>query len=479
MRIGESRLGNGSGSVTRDFLQSRTLITIVILAVAAVLGLLSSTVLLGLVGMTFAGLLLLRVPALGVLALIVFSLILPLGLPTGTEVVLNPATVLVPVLAVLLAVIHVRRRDWRDQLSRPLVPWYFLTLALVVSMLVGHATWDPMVPRGGGFVLVQLAQIALYVFSAAAFWVGSVVLRDQKWLSAAFWVFLALGGFLALIMSVAPLYRLTAPMMTIATIRAPFWPLLFSMAGGQLLFNHSLTRPKRLALMGIVSVVILNVFVFQREAASNWVGVSVALAAFVWLRWPKFRWVALFVAFMLVASGLLLPTVWHFAGGDAEWVTSGGSRLLLIERVMSDSMRNPLLGLGPVAYRLYGATRPLAYQNALWLAPQINSHNNYVDLFSFGGLIALVLFFWFAVEVGRLGLRMRQAYQAGFEAGFVNAMLATGASALAIMMLADWILPFVYNIGFEGFQASVLVWLFLGGVEALDRRSRAISQESG
>ena len=40
--------------------------------------------------------------------------------------------------------------------------------------------------------------------------------------------------------------------------------------------------------------------------------------------------------------------------------------------------------------------------------------------------------------------------------------------ALIIMALADWILPFVYNIGFPGFQASVLVWLFLGGLVFLE-----------
>ena len=41
-------------------------------------------------------------------------------------------------------------------------------------------------------------------------------------------------------------------------------------------------------------------------------------------------------------------------------------------------------------------------------------------------------------------------------------------TSAAIMMLADWFLPFVYNIGFVGFQASVLVWLFLGGLVSLD-----------
>ncbi len=34
-------------------------------------------------------------------------------------------------------------------------------------------------------------------------------------------------------------------------------------------------------------------------------------------------------------------------------------------------------------------------------------------------------------------------------------------------VLGDWVLPFVYNVGFNGFRASVLGWLFLGGLVAL------------
>lgn len=48
-----------------------------------------------------------------------------------------------------------------------------------------------------------------------------------------------------------------------------------------------------------------------------------------------------------------------------------------------------------------------------------------------------------------------------------NASADDSAASLAIMMPADWILPFVYSIDFGGFQASVLVWLFLGGKVAL------------
>jgi hypothetical protein len=149
-------------------------------------------------------------------------------------------------------------------------------------------------------------------------------------------------------------------------------------------------------------------------------------------------------------------------------VESGGSRLALIGRVIEVTMRNPVTGLGPAAYRRYAAVEPLSYGGAYWIAPSISSHNNYVDLFAHLGLLGLALFGWFAIEVTRLGLRLRTYYTEGFAAGYLNAMLATGVGALMLMVIADWILPFVYNIGFPGFQASVLVWLFLGGLVALD-----------
>jgi hypothetical protein len=44
---------------------------------------------------------------------------------------------------------------------------------------------------------------------------------------------------------------------------------------------------------------------------------------------------------------------------------------------------------------------------------------------------------------------------------------------MAIMALADWFLPFVYNIGFPGFQTSVFVWMFFGGLITLEQIARA------
>ena len=67
----------------------------------------------------------------------------------------------------------------------------------------------------------------------------------------------------------------------------------------------------------------------------------------------------------------------------------GGSRLVLIGRVIEVTMRNPITGLGPAAYRPYANMKPLYYQGAYWIHPLINSHNNYVDLFSHVGLLGL------------------------------------------------------------------------------------------
>ena len=34
-------------------------------------------------------------------------------------------------------------------------------------------------------------------------------------------------------------------------------------------------------------------------------------------------------------------------------------------------------------------------------------------------------------------------------------------------MLGDWLLPFVYNVGTNGYRASIIGWVFLGGLLAI------------
>lgn len=461
---------------SRQLNLTAALVATAVLALAFLLGQRASPLWLALLLAAAGGLALLARPVLGLPALVLAALVVPLEIGTGTEVKLNAAALLIPALAVLWLLDMVRRGRVHLASSPAHRPLLLFLGANLLSLLVGRAAWDPMVPISGNFLLVQLAQWAIFAFSALAFWLTANLVKDERRLWQLTALFLLVGGGPAILRTLPYIQGLVGPFTTIAFIRAPFWVLLTALAAGQLLYNRELTPPRRAFLVATLLSALVYAFVQQQEAASNWVGLAAVLGTLIWLRFPWLRWPVAVVVIILLAVGVLFPAVYQFAGGDQEWTTSGGSRLALIERVLEVSMRNPLTGLGPAAYRPYANMKPLAYQRAYWIQPQVNSHNNYVDLFAHGGIVGLALFAWFAWEIGRLGLRLRRRYTTGFAAGYLNGMLAAGAGALVVMLLADWILPFVYNIGFPGFQASVLVWLFMGGLVALENFR---GQESG
>ena len=403
-------------------------------------------------------------PRLGLLGLIASALIVPFEISTGTEVNLNAATLLVPALFVLWVLDSVWKREmyWRaSRVNRPLV---LFLLAGLLSLLLGNIFWDPAIPKTGTFWLVQLAQWAIFAIAALALWLLANLREPEVWLPRLTWTFLYLGGGLAILGRLPGIGGLVGRFTTITFGRAPFWVLLTALSAGLLLFQHDLGQAQRLFLLAVLGAVFVYAFIRQREAASNWVGVAAVAGVLIWLRFPKLRGVILVLVVILALTGILFPSLYDFAGGDAEWQESGASRLLLIRHVIRVTLRNPVTGLGPASYRAYANNTPFVFVDRIWIGAVISSHNNYVDLFAHTGLLGLGLFLWFAVELSLLGWRLSQRYQEGFIGGYVNGMTAAWVGSLVIMLLADWILPFVYNIGFPGFQASVLVWMFLGGV---------------
>ena len=85
------------------------------------------------------------------------------------------------------------------------------------------------------------------------------------------------------------------------------------------------------------------------------------------------------------------------------------------------------------------------------------------------GLLGLVFFLWFLWEVGRLGWRLRERVPAGFAQAYVYGALGGLAGMAVAGMLGDWVLPFFYNIGLDGFRSSMLGWLFLGGLVSFEQ----------
>lgn len=449
------------------------LIILAVVLAAIFFGMRASTRWLMLIAAGLGALILLWRPVLGLLAIVLAALLVPVNFSTGTEVAINPVTLLIPAMLVIWLLDMLRRRDLGLVSSRTMPPLALFLLSGLLSVLIGNVMWDPGVPRAANFGLVQLAQWAIFAFSAAAYILAANLIKEEAWLRRLTWAFLIVGGILAVASVVFGVWSLAGKVATLAIIRTPFWVLLAALAGGQLLFNRRLALPRQVFLLGILAVVIVYAFWQERIAVSNWVGIGIVLAVLFWLRFPRFGWVILPLIIVLAVVGGLGDTVYEFAGGDLEWEASGASRLVLIERVLQVTLHNPVTGLGPAAYRLYAAMQPLTYGNAVWVSPMINSHNNYVDLYAHTGIVGLVLFMWYMIEVAWLGWRLHRRYRSGFVAGYANAMLAAWVAIMVIMLLLDWFLPFVYNVSFQGFQASVLVWLFMGGLVAVEAWSEA------
>jgi O-antigen ligase len=311
--------------------------------------------------------------------------------------------------------------------------------------------------------------------SAAIFIVTADWGSRGRWLEAATWVFLALGAVVVLEFFLPPLQRVLGWSSPTMASRSMFWTWLGAMATGQLLFNHRLRPAVRWGLLALVLAAAYVVWFQLNDWASGWAPFTVAVLAVLWLRLLRRSW-RLALSMILAVSVLVTlvsPVVFEHVGGELELATSWGGRQRLYQAVLDIANTHPILGLGPAAYRYYGHTRWLGegQGKALWIRPNLSAHNNYIDVYAQMGIWGLVLFMWFLFEMGRLGWRVRSrfSYSAdqGFEDGYANGALGGLVGTLVAMMLADWFLPFVYNIGFSGFRTSILAWTFLGGLAAM------------
>jgi hypothetical protein len=125
---------------------------------------------------------------------------------------------------------------------------------------------------------------------------------------------------------------------------------------------------------------------------------------------------------------------------------------------------NPILGLGFANYYWYTPLFPIRG----WRV-NFNSHSQIVDIFAQTGVLGLLSFFWFAGELGNLGLRLREKVPDGFARAYVYGALGGLVATLFAAFLVDWVLPFIYNIGLGGFRASILAWIFLGGLVSIEQ----------
>jgi hypothetical protein len=328
-----------------------------------------------------------------------------------------------------------------------------LCLVGIVSLLMGLLPWFPtqQAPLGA-----QLGGLALVILSVGMFAWASNVIKTLFWLKVLTFSFLAFAS-LHLIGYLSPAIGtlVTNRLFESGSTGSMFWTWLMVLALGQCIYNRQLGALPRLALGGLFLVALYVAFDVQNEWKSGWVpaiiGVGAMLAASSG-RLAALMALAGLVPAAGVAQRLISSDTYSFSTRVEAWEI-----LAQIIRV------NPVLGLGPANYYWYTPLFPIRGYFV-----SFNSHSQYVDLVAQFGLVGLLVFVWFIFEIARVGWRLVRTPPADdFARAYVYSAIGGLVASLSAGFLGDWLFPFFYNVGMSGFRASILPWLFLGGLIAV------------
>lgn len=345
------------------------------------------------------------------------------------------------------------RRKFSIVHSRAVRPILVFVLISILSFCIGQFSWYPFARNAP--IEAQLGGLAINLLSAGAFLLVANLVDDLRKLEFLTWSFILLssiyilGRFLRLGFS----DRLFQSGFTAGSL---FWTWLVALLGGQVIANRGLQLGKRL-LLGILLLLTFYVAMIQAyDWKSGWFPPLVSIAVIIAIRYWK---IVRYFAFLAVIPFYYLATT---SIGQEGW--SWGTRMDAWTIVLSIASVSPILGMGFANYYWYTPLFPIRG----WFV-RFNSHSQYVDLIAQTGLLGLACFVWFFGEVGLLGLKLVKSAPEGFAKGYIYSALGGLAGTLVAAYLVDWVLPFVYNIGMTGFRASMLAWLFLGGVVSIEQ----------
>jgi hypothetical protein len=396
---------------------------------------------------------LLRWPSLGLVVASVAGLVVPYLGPSG----LNVTMILIGLLLGLwLLDMMVSPRQTQFVASRTVWPLLAFLVVAAISFGVGQFPWLSFAlhaPLGA-----QLGGLTIIVLSVGTFLLAANQMHDLRWLSRLTWVFLAIGAVSVLVRSILPALGLPTRdlFLPVGTV---FYIWLVAMAFSQAVFNGDLHPGWRWVLGGLVLVTLYVLFFLKVGDKSGWLSscvcIAVIIAARSWRAGLALVPVAVLSALYLW-SGLVSTDEYSISTRFDAWSIMG--QIIKI---------SPVLGLGFANYYWYTPLFPIR-----GYAVSFNSHNNYVDIGAQMGLVGLVCFLWILWEVGWLGWQLRKQVTSGFAQAYVYGALGGLAAMIVAGMLGDWILPFFYNVGLNGFRTSMLGWLFLGGLVSLEQTVR-------
>jgi hypothetical protein len=326
----------------------------------------------------------------------------------------------------------------------------------VASFVAGQFPKDGMT---GAPVGAQLAGLALLLVSGGLLLaVGSLVrqLPDLQFLT---WLFVGAGS-ITCVTETFPGLDIVGRWVVGGSVGSLFWVWLVAVSLSQSACNRDLKLLTRLLLFSIAAVALYRGLFLARSWVSGWVPLLVTVGIVAFFRSPR----------VAVSLSLLIPPAVLLWGGRFTQSVSDTEQYSSMTRLEAWKVlwplieKSPLVGLGPSHYYYYTENLPI-----LGWYVKFCSHNQYVDLVAQYGFLGLAAFCWLVLEITSTTFWLRPRVRTCFANSYLIGAVAGIGGTIVSGMLADWIIPFYYNIGIGGFRSSLLFWFFLGGVLALRR----------
>jgi len=425
-----------------------------VMAVTALIGFKASAKQLGLFIGALFGLVgvigLIQWPPAGFLVMIIAVMTLP-NLAGGV----HPGMVILVVMSLLWILTGLtQRRKFTILTSRTVFPLVALIIVSCISFGVGQLPWFNFVRHAP--LPAQVGGIAIVILSAAAYILVADLVRDLRWLKWMTGIFLVFGGIIMAGFILPGMDKVVQKIIHGQTTGGLFSAWLAAIAFSQCLFNRDLGKGWRISLGVLLLAFCFYGLVVRFDWKSIWMPGLASIFAIIAFRYPRFG-IGLFL--------LGLVPIWlgygQFLATDEYSVSTRVEGWSILAEIIK---ANPLLGLGFGNYYYY---TPLFSIRGFFVS--FNSHNNYIDIIAQTGLIGLFCFLWFTWQAGKTGWNLRNKFSDGFSKAYIYGALGGLVGTLTAGMLGDWILPFIYNIGFGGLRNGLVGWMFLGGIEALNQ----------
>ena len=396
------------------------------------------------------GIILYQIPGLAMLAAVA-SLAIPIDGPSGVNATMGLVSVMFG-LWVLKMMINDRRITFVS--APPMLPLFTLLAIATLGFGAGQLPWylfGQPAPMGA-----QLGGLAMFFLSAAAFITVGNQVKDVRWLEWMCWILLALSALNAAGYIIPSLRGTVDSILPLGTQGSLFWVWGATISFSQAAFNNKMNIVWRIVL-GALAVALMFIGVFILRAwNSGWMPPLAAVGGILLAARPKWGLAAMAIGSMGVLARLSSLIAAIMIGDNEYSLSTRIDAWLIVWRI---SRINPLLGLGPANYYRYTPLFPIR-----GYAVEFNSHSQFIDLIAQTGILGLIAFIWFFIAVGIMAWRLRNRVPEGFAQAYVYGCFGGVVGTFISAAFGDWVIPFFYNIGMTGFRASVLSWLFLGGL---------------